>query len=111
MNETVELPWIDEPVELSEAIELIARADESDEETIEDLVGRVERLERRIARLEDGSTVECPSCGQGDQVYKASVGAALLARNGVLSDTNAHVLNQDSHICLDCREAFTPPVD
>lgn len=111
MSETVELPWIDEPVELAEAVELIAHADEDDKDVVADLVDRVERVERQLARLQDGSTVECPSCGADDDVYKAGVGAALLASTDSLGPKNAKALNQESHVCLECREAFTPPLD
>ncbi|WP_232702616.1 hypothetical protein [Halobacterium wangiae] len=110
-SETVQLPWIDEPVELSEAVELIAQADNDDDDTIKKLRSRVKQLERRTAGLEDGSSVSCPSCGSSDQVYKAGVGAALLASRDSLSESSAKALNQDSHVCLDCRKGFTPHAD
>ena len=108
MSETVELPWVDEPVELAEAVEMIARADEADEDAIEKVSDRVERLERRVQGLEDGSNAECPSCGSTDEVFKAGVGAAKLASQDALSEKNADALNRESHVCLDCRESFTP---
>ena len=111
MSEKVEIPWVDEPVELSEAVEMIAQADEDDENAIKDLAERVDRLERRINALEDGTSIECPSCGSGDSVYKAGVGAAKLASIDSLSDANADALNSESHVCIDCREAFTPTFD
>jgi hypothetical protein len=106
--ETVELPWVDEPVELAEAVEMIARADEADEDVIEAVTDRVERLERRVAGLEDGTGVECPNCGGTDDVYKAGIGAARLASQGALDDENARALNGESHVCLECRKSFTP---
>jgi len=108
MSETVELPWVDEPVELAEAVEMIARADQADEDAIESVTDRVERLERRVSGLEDGSDAECPSCGSADEVCKSGVGAARLAAQDALSDKNADALNRESHVCLDCRESFTP---
>lgn len=110
-SEKVNVPWIDEPVELSEAVEMIAQADEDDEDAIQDLAARVDRLERRIAALEDGSSIECPSCDSEDAVYKAGVGAAILASLDSLSDANADALNRDSHVCIDCRKSFTPAFD
>lgn len=109
--EQVELPWLDEPVELTEAIELIAQADEDDEQTLQKLKRRVEKLERRVATLEDSSSVECPSCGSEEEVYKAGVGAAKLATKNALNKTNVDALNSASHVCLDCRESFTPTVE
>lgn len=111
MTETVDLPWIDEPVELSEAVEMIARADEEDDDAVSDVADRVDRLERRVDGLEDGSSIECPTCGAADDVYTAGVGAALLANEGNLDDDNAAALNRSSHVCLDCRRAFTPAAD
>ncbi len=111
MSEQVELPWLDEPVDLAEAVELIAQADEDDEETIQVVKKRVERLERRTSNLEDGSSIECPSCGDSDEVYKAGVGAAKLVGKDALSDTNLDALNRESHVCLDCRETFTPAAE
>lgn len=111
MSETVDLPWVDEPVELAEAVEMIARADEADEDVIEDVSARVDKLQRRVARLEDGSQVECPSCGSADDVYKAGIGAAKLASQGALSDKNGTALNRESHVCLECRKSFTPSSD
>ena len=108
MSEKVNVPWIDEPVELSEAVEMIAQADEDDEDAIQDLAARVDRLERRIAALEDGTSIECPSCDDEQEVYKAGVGAAILAGKDALSDANADALNKDSHVCIDCRKSFTP---
>ena len=107
-GETVELPWMDEPVALSEAVELVARAGQDDEEVIRSVADRVAELERRVAGLEDGTTVECPACGNDDEVFKAGVGAAKLASQDALDDANADALNGESHVCLDCREAFTP---
>jgi hypothetical protein len=109
--QTVDLPWIDEPVELAEAVEMIARADQDDEDVVKDVSERVEALSGRVDRLEDASSVSCPSCGETDAVYKAGVGAALLANDGNLSEKNAAALNRDSHVCLDCRKGFTPSAD
>lgn len=111
MSEMVDVPWIDEPVELSEAVEMIAQADEDDEDAIKDLADRVDRLERRIGALEDGSSIECPSCESEESVYKSGVGAAKLASKDALSDANADALNSESHVCIDCGEAFTPTFD
>ncbi|KYH25842.1 hypothetical protein HAPAU_25200 [Halalkalicoccus paucihalophilus] len=110
-EEEVTLPWIDEPMSLAEAIETVAQASGEDDEHIEELERRIERLERRVSALEDGSSIECPSCGETGSVYKAGVGAAKLASDGKLSDANADALNRDSHVCLDCQESFTPAFD
>ncbi|PSQ04513.1 hypothetical protein BRC97_11045 [Halobacteriales archaeon QS_6_71_20] len=111
MTETVDIPWIDEPVELAEAVELVARAGQVDEEVVEEITARVDRIERRIDALEDGSSVTCPSCESGEAVYTAGVGAAKLAAGGSLDDSNAAALDRDSHVCLDCHRAFTPTVE
>ena len=111
MSERIELPWLDEPVELPEAVELIAQADEDDERTIEAVKERAETLERRVEVLEDSTDVTCPSCDSPDGVCKAGVGAAKLATKDALSDANVEALNGESHVCLDCREAFTPTVE
>lgn len=111
MSEQVELPWLDEPVELGEAVELVAQAGEDDEQSIRALEERVDYLERRVDTLVDSSAIECPSCGDTDGVHKAGVGAAKLATSDALSDANVAALNSASHVCLDCRESFTPTLD
>ena len=111
MSDQIELPWLDEPVELSEAVELIAQADEDDEQTIRAVKGRVEELEYRVGTLEDSSELECPSCGTEDDVHKSGVGAAILATKDSLSDGNVEILDSESHVCLDCQESFTPTVE
>jgi len=108
MSEQVELPWLNEPVELQEALEMVAQASEEDERLAEEIKGRVERLERRVEVLEDSSSVECPSCRSDEAVHKAGVGAAKLATKDALSEKNVDALNSESHVCLDCRESFTP---
>lgn len=110
-SEKVTLPWIDEPVDLSEAVELVAQASDDDDNAIQNVSERVEQLERRVETLEDGTTPPCPSCENGGTVYKAGVGAAKLASNGSLDDANADALNRESHVCLDCRKSFTPSFD
>ncbi len=110
-EQVVELPWLEEPVDIAEAVELIAQADEADEETIQEVTARVENLDRRITSLEDGHSIECPSCGSAEEVYKAGVGAAKLVTKDALSDTNLDALNRESHVCLTCRETFTPAVE
>lgn len=111
MSEQVELPWLDDPVDVGEAVELIAQADEDDERTIQEVSDRIERLERRVETLVDAGSVECPSCDSSEEVYKAGVGAAKLAAMDALSDRNVDALNDESHLCLDCRESFTPSVE
>ncbi len=110
-DEEVTLPWIDEPMSLSEAIETVAQASEDDDDHIEDIEARIERLVRRVDALEDSSSIECPECASSDSVYKAGVGAAELANDGGLTDASADALNRESHVCLDCRESFTPAFD
>lgn len=108
MSERVELPWLEEPVEILEAVELVAQAGASDAEEIQDVKEHVETLERRVGTLADSSSVECPSCDSEESVSKAGVGAAQLATKDALSETNVKALNSESHVCLDCRNAFTP---
>lgn len=155
MGETeVEIPWMDEPLPVAEAVEVVAQAfnedaDETEEledriERLEgrlddlegrveseagdaesetdtdtdadadtddadsDLIGRVETLERCVDLSNDGTQVTCPSCESGDDVLKDGVAAAVLVRRGSLSDKNVGALNQESHLCLSCRKAFTP---
>ena len=107
-EQEITLPWIDEPMDTEEAIEALGQASIDDGEHLEDLEARIERLEQRAAALEDGTSVECPSCGSSDSVYKSGVGAAKLASNGSLSDSTAAALNQHSHVCFDCQTSFTP---
>lgn len=110
-EQEVTLPWIDEPMEPEEAIEALGEASVDDGEHLDDLEERIERLERRIGALEDGSSVECPECGSDESVYKAGVGAAKLADDGSLTDGSADALNRESHVCLNCQESFTPTFD
>ena len=124
-EERVEIPWLDEPLSLAEAVEAVARVVDEDvnertdraedvddlDRRVGDLDGRVGRLERHVEALEDGSTVACPSCGRSDEVLKAGVAAAQFADKGALSAANVQALNEESHVCLDCHEAFTPKAD
>ncbi|MDL5363698.1 hypothetical protein [Halalkalicoccus sp. NIPERK01] len=110
-DEEITLPWIDEPMDVEEAVEALGQASVDDGDHLEALEERIERLERRVDALEDGSSIECPDCGRTEAVYKSGVGAAKLANDGGLSDANADALNQESHVCLDCRESFTPAFD
>lgn len=110
-DQEITLPWIDEPMDLEEAVEALGRASVDDGEHLETLETRIERLERRISALEDGSSVECPECGSDESVYKAGVGAAKLANDGALTDASADALNEESHVCLDCHESFTLAFD
>ncbi len=107
----VTVPWIDEPLELTEAVEAVAGASEDDRERLQQLENRLDRFERRIGTLEDASAVACPSCGSNEEVYKSGIGAAKLASDGSLSDASADALNSESHVCLNCQEAFTPTFD
>lgn len=104
----VELPWMDEPLDLDEAIEAVARASQEDAVEYEEIQAAVETLKRRVTALENATTVECPSCERADEVLKSGVAAGKLARDGSLSDANIDALNQTSHVCLDCGESFTP---
>lgn len=155
MGETeVEIPWMDEPLPVGEAVEVVARAFNEDADETEELEDRIERLEGRLDDLEgqvesegddaesetdsetetdaetgdvdselpervetlercvdlsnDATQVTCPSCESGDDVLKDGVAAAVLVRRGSLSDKNVGALNQESHLCLSCRKAFTP---
>lgn len=143
MGETeVEIPWMDEPLPVGEAVEVVAQAFNEDADETEELEDRVERVEGRLDDLEgqvesgadadaetdadselsdrvetlercvdlsnDATQVTCPSCGSSDDVLKDGVAAAVLVRRGSLSDKNVGALNQESHLCLSCRKAFTP---
>lgn len=153
MGETeVEIPWMDEPLPVAEAVEVVAQAFNEDADETEELEDRIERLEGRLDDLEgrvesedadaetetdtdtgtdtgdadsglsdrvetlercvdlsnDATQVTCPSCESGDDVLKDGVAAAVLVRRGSLSDKNVGALNQESHLCLSCRKAFTP---
>lgn len=144
-----QLPWLNEPLPLDEAVEALAQAsNEEANETealvdhIEALADRFEELEARIAELEDrvderadagdgavaaeseltdrvetledcveasndGTIVTCPSCDD-DDALKSGVAAAVLLRRESLSDKNIRALNEESHLCLSCKTAFTP---
>lgn len=150
MGETeVEIPWMDEPLPVAEAVEVVAQAFNEDADETEELEDRIERLEGRLDDLEgqvesadddaesesdaesdtdadsglservetlercvdlsnDATQVTCPSCESSDDVLKDGVAAAVLVRRGSLSDKNVGALNQESHLCLSCRKAFTP---
>lgn len=155
MGETeVEIPWMDEPLPVAEAVEVVAQAFNEDADETEELEDRIERLEGRLDDLEgrvesggdaesetdsdsdaeadadadtdselsgrvetlercvdlsnDATQVECPSCESSDDVLKDGVAAAVLVRRGSLSDKNVGAINQESHLCLSCRKAFTP---
>lgn len=108
MSDDIQLPWIEDSVELPEAVELVAHAGYHDEAVLEEMRGRVERLEAWIHILTDPSDVECPSCEETSNVFTAGLGAAKLANDGNLSPENAEALNMDSHVCLECQESFTP---
>lgn len=137
----VEIPWMDEPLPVAEAVEVIARAFDEEADDAEELIDRVERLEGRLDEMEsrlddvetdasseveesdiigriealercvaastDGTAVSCPSCGSDDRVLKSGVAAAVLVRKEALPD-NVGALNEESHLCLSCRTAFTP---
>lgn len=107
-DDEITLPWIDEPMDVEEAVEALGQASVDDGDHLEELEARIDHLERRVDALEDGSSIECPECGSGESVYKAGVGAAKLANDGRLTDGSADALNQESHVCLDCHESFTP---
>lgn len=151
MGETeVEIPWMDEPLPVAEAVEVVAQAFNEDADETEELEDRIERLEGRLDDIEgkvesedidaesetdteaetgeadselsdrvetlercvdlsnDATQVSCPSCESSDDVLKDGVAAAVLVRRGSLSDKNVGALNQESHLCLSCRKAFTP---
>lgn len=107
-EQEVDIPWLSEPLPLAEAVEAIARAMDEDANEQVDLREHVEAIDRRIGALEDASAVECPSCGRADDVLKAGIAAAKFADEGVLSAANVRALNEESHVCLSCHEAFTP---
>lgn len=124
-EERVEIPWLDEPLPLAEAVEAVARVIDEDvnqgtdraedvddlDRRVGDLDGRIGSLERHVEALEDGSTVACPSCGRADEVLKAGVAAARFVEEGALSAANVRALNEESHVCLDCYESFTPDTE
>ncbi len=101
----VELPWIDEPMPVSEAVELLGRTTEDDAETLNE---RLSDLQGRVDDLEDGTDATCPYCEKGDDVLKSGVAAGKLADEGSLSEANVAALNRYSHVCMECRKAFTP---
>lgn len=144
-GETVEIPWMDEPLPVGEAVEVVAQAFNEEADDAEALEDRIERLEGRLDEMEsqfddlegqvadsdesaessdltervealercvdvsnDGTTVTCPSCESDEQVLKSGVAAAVLVRKEALSDNNVGALNEESHLCLSCRTAFTP---
>ena len=145
MGETqVQLPWMEEPIPLDEAVEAVAQVSNEDAddtemladrveelsdrmEEIDDRVdtlsdgaetsesteeseraGRVETLEQCVETANDATGVECPNCEEGNDVLKSGVAAAVLVQRDALSDKNVQALNQESHLCLSCKKAFTP---
>lgn len=101
----VELPWLDEPMPISEAVETLAYATQDDAEALE---AQLDDVRERVAALENAGELTCPNCGSDEDVLKAGVAAARLADQGALSENNVDALNQYSHLCLSCRNAFTP---
>ena len=139
----VQLPWIDEPIPLDEAIEAVAQVSNEEADDTEMLVDRVEELSERMDELSDrvetlsdsdggeadeqsgmservetiercietsndSTGVTCPSCEEDGESLKSGIAAAVLLRRDALSDKNIRTLNQESHICLSCKTAFTP---
>ena len=146
MGETqVQLPWMEEPIPLDEAVEAVAQVSNEDADDtemladqVEELSNRMEELDDRVDTLSDGAQsaesaeeesgvtervetlercvetandatgVECPDCEEGHDVLKSGVAAAVLVQRDALSEKNVQALNQESHLCMSCKKAFTP---
>lgn len=127
----VELPWMDDRLPVSEAVEIVARASmedsqeltalreqiegdgasiegdaESDADDLDQLRSEVDDLRTRVDTLESSADVECPNCG-ADGVLKAGVAAAVLARERRLSETNVAALDEAPLVCMECMTAFS----
>lgn len=128
----VELPWMDDAVPVSEAVEIVARASmedareltalrervEGDGASVEteagesnrehdDLRKQIDRLRTRVNHLESSAGVECPNCG-ADGVMKAGVAAAVFVKERRLSEANVAALDEAPLVCVECMTAFTP---
>lgn len=129
----VEIPWMDGPMPVSEAVEAVAQAsmedsreldtlqseiegdgvdpDESERGDVEELRADLDELGERVSHLESTSGVDCPSCEAADSVMKSGVAAAVFVRNGRLSENNVAALNEAPFVCVECMTAFAPHGD
>lgn len=133
----VELPWMDDPVPVSEAVEIVARASMEDSRELtalreqvegdgasvetegkpgsegedggstDDLRDEMNQLRMRVDALESSSGIECPNCG-ADGVMKAGVAAAVFVKERRLSEANVAALDEAPLVCVECMTAFAP---
>ena len=99
--------------EIDDRVDTLSDGAEASEsaEAVEEESGvseRVETLERCVETANDATGVECPDCEEVDDVLKSGVAAAVLVQRDALSEKNVQALNQESHLCLSCKKAFTP---
>jgi len=134
----VELPWMDDSVPVSEAIEIVARASMEDSQELTALRERVEEngasieadegagsaggdprsgddeLEEEIDQLR--TRVDALESSSGiecpncgaDGVMKAGVAAAVFVKERRLSEANVAALDEAPLVCVECMTAFAP---
>lgn len=134
----VELPWMDDPVPVSEAVEIVARASMEDSQELTALRERVEGngasvetdekepesesddtrsgddLEEKVDQLR--TRVDALESSSGiecpncgaDGVMKAGVAAAVFVKERRLSEANVAALDETPLVCVECMTAFAP---
>lgn len=134
----VELPWMDDPVPVSEAIEIVARASMEDSQELTALREQVEGDGASVDADERESGSEGDDGQSGDDhrgeidqlrtrvdalesssgikcpncgadgVMKAGVAAAVFVKERRLSEANVAALDEAPLVCTECMTAFAP---
>jgi len=134
----VELPWMEDPVPVSEAVEIVARASMEDSRELTALREQIEGNGASVDTDEDEPGGQEDDSGSGDDlreevdrlrrrvdylesssgiecpncgddgVMKAGVAAAVFVEEGRLTDANVAALDEAPLVCAECMTAFAP---
>lgn len=134
----VELPWMDDPVPVSEAIEIVARASMEDSQELTALREQVEgdgasvdadegesgggkddgpsgddhrdEIDQLRTRVDALESSSGIECPNcgADGVMKAGVAAAVFVKERRLSEANVAALDEAPLVCTECMTAFAP---